>query len=124
MLPDGFPSKETVMLLAFLGRTVSAARMVKAGLSTKKEKLAVCRKMFLKGMTMLYPALITKGPWGLGGRAIPKRGMVYSPPRIDVRVRVPLVSPRWLGSKKTSTPTSVPPWAPGGALMTFSVWKS
>lgn len=112
------------MLLIFLGRTASTARMVKAGFSTMKEKFAACKKTFLKGMTMLYPALIRKGPWGLGGRAIPKSGMIYSPPMSDDRLRMPLVSPRWLGSKKTSTLTSVPPWAPGAALMTLSVWKS
>lgn len=41
LLPDGFPSKETVILLIFLGRTESTARTEKAGFSTMKEKVTV-----------------------------------------------------------------------------------
>lgn len=39
LLPDGFPSKETVILLIFLDRTESKARTEKAGFSTMTEKV-------------------------------------------------------------------------------------
>lgn len=91
---------------------------------TWKEKAVVSRNTFLKGIVMLRPALIQNGPWALGGRQIPCKGKMYSPPIPEDRLSWPLTSPSWWGSKQTSTLTSDPAWEPGEALTLLSTVKS
>lgn len=57
---------------------------------------------------MLYPALMTNGPCGLGSRQCPMRGIEYSPPVGEDMESIARVSPRQEGSKCTSTSASVP----------------
>lgn len=64
------------MAMVFLARKLLGALTVKAGCSTVHWKAMVWRKMFLKGMERVVPALTGKGPWGLGGRARPMSGML------------------------------------------------
>ena len=59
------------------------------------------------------------GALGLGGRARPKRGMLYSPPSREESCSVALASPSWQGSKVTSMLTSEPPGLAGDTPMVF-----
>lgn len=91
---------------------------------TWKDKEAVCRKTFLKGIVMLRPALMLNGPWALGGRQVPCKGKVYSPPAPEDRLSWPVTSPISWGSKQTSMLVSDPAWAPEVALTRLSPVKS
>ena len=64
----------------FLVLSTSDDLIMKAELSVEKENGFVWLKMFLKGMVMLEPALITNGPCGLESRQWPFKGILYSPP--------------------------------------------
>ena len=81
-------------------------------------------KTLRKVMGVVPPALMMKGPWGLGGWHAPNKGKVYSPPTGEATVSMARCSPNLEGSKVTSRATSVPPVEPGAAATVLSTWKS
>lgn len=91
---------------------------------TWKEKAVVCKNTFLKGMVMLWPALMLYGPWAFGGRQTPCKGKMYSPPFAEDSLSWPVTSPSWWGSKQTSTLASDPAWKPERALTLLPTRKS
>ena len=91
---------------------------------TWKTKVVVDEKTLRKMMGVVPPALMIKGPWGLGGWHVPNKGKVYSPPTGEVTVSIARCSPSLEGSKVTSRATSVPPVEPGAAATVLSTWKS
>ena len=117
-----------MLLIAFiLSDTKASPKNIRASarhLFTWKENAVVCRNTFLKGTVMLRPAMMLNGPWALGGRQIPRKGKMYSPPIPEDRLSWPLTSPSWWGSKQTSTLASDPTWKPGEAATLLSTMKS